>query len=173
MLIVWKDEFSIDNASIDADHQTIIWRINEIIELIRTGSDALVISHSLRELHRVTVAHFFREESLQAISSFPHSEEHRAEHKKLLSSLQECVTAIENTAAHDDHAVQSDKLKQCKVFLYRWILSHILVEDKKMREYVHKMRCADEEILTRNIEDLIPYVDMISGEGKSATHVSS
>jgi len=171
MLIIWKDEFCIDHAAIDADHRNIIGRINYIIRAISPECDLDAILVCLRELYRVTCAHFFRETILQEVSSFPYIKEHRKQHERLLSELLDYIQYVEKLASEtkgDRHL--EDELAACKSFLYRWILGHILDQDKKMTEYVEAMRTADEEVLSEDIEDLIPYICKIAGVNAETLH---
>ncbi|PPQ38028.1 hemerythrin [Rhodoblastus acidophilus] len=172
MLIIWKDEFCIDHAAIDADHRNIIGRINYIIRAITPGCDLGEISSCLRELYRVTCAHFFRETILQEVSSFPHINEHRKLHERLLSELLDYIQYVEKLASEtkgDRHLER--ELAACKSFLYRWILGHILDQDKKMTEYVEAMRTADDEVLNQDIEDLIPYIVKTAGVNAEMSRV--
>jgi hemerythrin-like metal-binding protein len=168
MMILWKYDFAIDHGCIDSDHQNIIERINEINILINVDGGIHIICNLMSELYRVAVAHFFREESLQAISSFPQSGEHKAEHERLLHSLNEWVSTLGSMTHSDDLCLRRDMFKKCRSFLYRWILSHILIEDKKMCEYVHAMQSANETLLTTKLNDLVTYVDTIMIEREAA-----
>ena len=161
--------FSI-NASIDADHKNIILRINEIIKSILNEGNIFLISFAINELYKVTEAHFFREESIQEILNFPYLEEHQYEHKSLLSALHDWIKIIEYTSKKDNIIMQKYKLKQCKAFLYRWIFSHILEEDKKLGEYMRDVQFPN-DVLAQGIDDLAAYVAMPSSEG--GAHLTS
>jgi hemerythrin-like metal-binding protein len=160
MLIKWKDNFRIDGAIIDADHQNLIYRINQINGAISSNEDIDFILVALKNLVRVTAAHFFREETLLKASNSQHSSEHGVEHKQLLSSLSERVTVIQEQLAHGDPRAQQETLRDCKSFLYRWILSHILVDDRKISAYVAEMGSVNEPIATLSIDDLLAYVTL-------------
>lgn len=160
MLITWKDDFAIDGGIIDADHQNIIARINQITAAIASGESTEFIAIVLRNLCRVTSAHFVREEHLQAASHFPHAEDHAAAHARLLSDLQDWIARVEHQRDHG----APDSLRDCKSFLYRWILSHILTEDREMAAYQPQMRGATGPIATLNLDDLLPYAEVMARE---------
>lgn len=163
MLIMWKEGFCIDHAAIDADHRNILGRVNYIIRAIKPGCDLTAISGCLRDLYRITCAHFFHETILQEVSSFPYINEHRKQHEWLLSEFLDYIRYVEKLASepNDDGHVEQE-LDACKSFLYRWILGHILDQDRKMTEYVDAMQDADERVLSEDIEDLIPYIVKIA-----------
>lgn len=156
MLITWKDDFAIDGGVIDADHRNIIYRINQINDAIASGESIDFISATLRNLYRVTSAHLFREEHLQAASNFPGADEHGAAHARLLSALWEWIARIDKEA---DAGPSADTLRDCKNFLYRWILSHILSDDREMAAFHDQLHSTNGPVAMLNLDDLLPYVE--------------
>jgi len=157
MLIIWKDDFSIDGGAIDADHRMIIQRINQIIVAIRSEESIYSIAFALKNLHRVTAAHFSREEALQNLVSFPDAEQHRQQHQKLLSALHDWVAEVNRIVSYEDFCTQNETLNQCKTFLYRWILGHILSHDMEMRGHMDATQYTS--LAPLSIDELGPHVD--------------
>jgi len=172
MLIKWKAEFCIDNGPIDADHLNIIGRINHIMKIVKPAGDVEDVLWALRELYTVAHAHFFREEALQETAGFPGIAEHRREHERLLASLWAQMAEIEAMALRPADPQMARRLVQCKAFLYRWILGHILDQDRKMAGYVEAMQAADYPLLSPHIEDVIFRMDRIAPADEGALRAS-
>jgi hemerythrin-like metal-binding protein len=159
MLIIWKDEFAIDGGIIDDDHKKIIEIINEIITAIRAQEHIGSVALALKALHEITTAHFFREESLQELSEFPDLSRHRTAHRKLLATLSHWVETVDKSVLCEDFSTQNDVLSECKTFLYRWILAHILADDMEMREYIEDMRRSGSALLSQKLDEVRAYAD--------------
>jgi hypothetical protein len=85
-------------------------------------------------------------------------------HARLLTALWEWVVLVDKERAGNPSAPQ-DTLRECKSFLYRWILSHILSEDRKMAAYHEQMRSTNGPIATLDLDDLLPYAEAaLNGE---------
>jgi len=89
MLIVWRDQMSVDGGSIDQDHRTLIGIINEFAATDATPAAIPVLEQILAKLDRYTQIHFEREEKLQRAINYPYHEAHRHAHNDLIRQLSE------------------------------------------------------------------------------------
>lgn len=137
MLIVWKDEFSIDHGVIDDDHRFLFEVVSKILADSREEDYRDRLAGELRTLREFAVKHFTREEALQRASGFPELAEHHDLHHDLLDQLDRFVELM-NLTNHAGERMENS-LRKTQSFLYRWLLSHILDYDMKMRPYVTGM----------------------------------
>jgi len=145
MLLVWKDQFAVDNGVIDHDHKVLIDRINKVLQTLTaqpTAEELLKDFYSLR-LH--AEFHFKREEHLQALAGFPALAEHAAEHREMLAELDALLEELE---ALPSAAPVLDTRKK-KAFLYYWFLHHLLDTDQMIKPYLEKLEGSHEAILER------------------------
>lgn len=144
MLIVWKDEFAIDHGVIDDDHRFLFDFVNKILADSREDDYRERLAGELRTLREFAVKHFTREEALQRASGFPDQTEHGGLHRDLLDQLDRFVELMNLTKRTGERMENS--LRKTQSFLYRWLLSHILDYDMKMRPYVSGMTGAAREL---------------------------
>jgi hemerythrin len=147
MLIVWKDEFSIDHGVIDDDHRFLFEFVSRILANSREEDFRDRLANELRILREFAVKHFTREEALQRASGFPEQMEHGHLHRDLLDQLDRFVELM-NLPQHTGEPMEKmeNSLRKTQSFLYRWLLSHILDHDMKMRPYVAAMAGAAREL---------------------------
>jgi hemerythrin len=145
MLIVWKDDFAIDNGVIDEDHQFLIDHINTIIALLNGLAPVDDIIGTIRHLRIFAELHFQREERLQALAGYPAQEAHRAEHRQLLAQLDGILSQI----ATPSEDVAKAGYARIKSFMYRWILGHIIESDGKIRPFLKTIDSSSELPLVR------------------------
>ncbi len=145
MLILWKDSFSIDGSMIDADHMFLIDLMNEILRLISEKAAVDSVAHKLISLKIFAEKHFEREEIVQLSVDYPDYDNHALLHKQLMTDLVDNIKNISESSRSlsgntDQH------LKNARRFMNRWLVSHIIHEDTKMRPYVEAMRAKAESM---------------------------
>jgi hemerythrin-like metal-binding protein len=145
MLIVWKDKFAIDGSVIDDDHRVLFDTINSIVETSKGECKCETVLTEFKRLRDFAIRHFEREERLQRACGFPDQPDHQELHQDLLDQLARFSEMAESARGPD---VSQDKREQMQrkmqSFLYRWLLSHILAHDVKMRPFIAAMREAAE-----------------------------
>jgi hemerythrin len=87
----WRREYSVNIASIDAQHQKLFAIAGGLHEAMRMGQARLVLTKILDRLVQYTKSHFAHEEGLMRMHSYPdlaiHKEEHEALTKQVLDFL--------------------------------------------------------------------------------------
>ncbi len=89
MLIVWRDQMSVDGGLIDQDHRVLIGIINDFSATQPTPAAIPALQAILAKLDRYTQIHFEREEKLQRSIIYPFHDAHRRAHKDLIRQLSE------------------------------------------------------------------------------------
>lgn len=82
--IAWKQEYSVGNEAIDADHQGLFDLVRELAEADIT--DGLLNSILVR-LENYAAGHFSREEALMEKMGYPGFEEHKKQHQAFVEWL--------------------------------------------------------------------------------------
>jgi len=159
LLIKWKDQFSIDGAIIDDDHRNLLDRINYIVTSIDARCCADDASHAFRDLFRVTEAHFRREEALQKAASLPAAQTHHFDHDDILASFRINIQELEDILSHSNEQNKKRCLSRSKAILYRWILRHIIGDDRVMIDYASAMQAADDYWRTTSLDELATHID--------------
>ena len=127
--MLWTSEYKVGVDSLDADHITIFSLINHIDEAHLAGGDKHAISQVLKVLMERALAHFQREEMVMKQNDYPGFEEHVAEHREIMDSLQTLYTAYQND--------MSNTLSRAIVRILRtWLQEHILESDMRYKPYL-------------------------------------
>ena len=131
MYFEWKDEFSVNIAQIDEQHQRLFEigaRINDLA-YAKDGfdhyDDIMQVIHELREY---TEFHFDHEEKMMEKYGYERFEAQKFEHHFVIKKIQK----FENS---DIDERQDDTILGLVSFVSDWISSHILKEDMKYREF--------------------------------------
>lgn len=119
--IEWSSKLATGNVLLDDDHRRLITMVNEILSAAQK-IDHIQMDTLIIELARETEAHFGREEALMAsVLSPEQAVEHQDKHRSMLN---EVSAQIEEWR---DKSISSGFLVR---FLLRWLVSHILTEDR-------------------------------------------
>ena len=121
---IWKDEYSVGVAELDRQHQKMFALGNEIQGLEVSNSKKTIL-----ELYRYTREHFAREERHMKEIGYPDLVHHRDLHEQLIADLNKRVEKQIDT---------QEKLNDFVLFVYNWIVDHILNQDKKYFEFAGK-----------------------------------
>lgn len=120
--IQWKDEYSIGDPTIDAQHKKLISMITEIDDLNHSSAEWL-----LQQVLDYTHYHFKSEEAYMRKIGYPNLDRHIDEHKKLSETL---------ANYKKDYDSNKINLFAFKNFLFLWVRNHILDQDIKIGRYI-------------------------------------
>ena len=125
--IVWKDFYSVNDPSLDAQHRQIIESINELYDAWESPEAAAATKRVLERLVQYTHTHFDHEEKVMREVGYPESEfeAHKALHDAMRQRTIGLRTNLTLVTARD-----------VLVFLKDWWLNHIQGEDKKYAGYM-------------------------------------
>ena len=122
-LITWSDQLSVGVASIDSQHRKLIDLINDLHAAMASGRGAETLGRTFNGLVDYTLSHFSYEESLMRQTAFPGLEAHRAEHAKLIDTVQ--------NLRQDWRSGKVAMSVEIMQFLKDWLSSHIGGMDKQ------------------------------------------
>ena len=120
-LIDWSPKMSVGIASIDADHRKLVVLVNDLYEAMSVGEGSKVLGRVLDELIQYTRTHFVREEGLFRMHGYEQEAEHKAEHDKLLRTVDDLRRRLDAGERVSPVATGT--------FLKQWLTEHIQGSD--------------------------------------------
>ena len=164
MSLVWREQMSVANTLIDTEHKYLIEQINAVESALNTKENHDILVETLGHLVGYTKTHFNHEETIQRKIRYPHLEEHKFEHKKIMRNLyaiknkldkilgtdqsvndpdnyEEVTDSELNMLLADDdneHSVNERDLEPLVALIRSWIIDHVIGSDIKMKQYLLK-----------------------------------
>jgi hemerythrin len=127
----WSDDYNILLPRFDNEHRILLGMLNDLLSTAELphGVQHQVIMNKLLELHAGALLHFASEERFMAGNGYPvpHLEEHRRKHAGLVQELEGFM------ARYDQ--LRSPLSPNMIIFLTDWLISHLIVDDRKMGNY--------------------------------------
>jgi len=125
-MLQWKEEYAIGVQQIDEQHQHLFEIGNKIYELLENyilddKYDKIVVI--LEELRQYTKYHFQSEEQYMLQIKYPRYFSQKVEHDDFISK-------IEEVELKDIDENQEKYIRDLLLFVFNWILEHILQKDK-------------------------------------------
>ena len=132
--IQWSDIFEIC-PEIDKQHKKLIQIINELHQIYLLNIlETAPIAKILKQLQDYSIYHFSTEENLFKIYNYSRREEHTREHLSFVTQIGKFTNRYKN----NDLSLSTDLLD----YLKKWLLEHILNDDKKYLEEI----CTDNKL---------------------------
>ena len=128
-ILVWSDDFSVNVAEIDEQHQKLLEHVNKLHAGVEAQIDKQDLHQLLVELYDYTAFHFASEEKLMNQHGMKNVKKHHKEHKLLLKHLNRICNAISDgkrPAFYSQYDVSND-----------WFLAHIMDFDKRMGDFLN------------------------------------
>lgn len=128
--VEWCDLFLIGDQMIDRQHQVLFDITNKFHEEVYKGFDRRTTAETMNQLISYAQKHFAAEEALTGRLGLPAEmlAAHHAIHGQLIDdifTLNEDITSGKVTSMYE-----------IEKFLTRWLVLHILIEDKKYKEHL-------------------------------------
>lgn len=124
--IAWSRRFAVGIGVIDGQHREMLQLVNKVLAGKRAGRDPEALVEVLRQLVRCTEHHFATEERLMDEVGAK-AARHRAEHRKLLASLERYTDRLDD-----------ETLAAAPRFLRQWLLEHIEAVDRPFAALLRK-----------------------------------
>jgi len=126
-LMSWNDDFSVNNEELDNHHKELISILNRLYgECLEVDSDNCV-GPKLDELLAYADYHFKAEEQYMHRIEYFEIDSHIEMHSGFTYKLEE-IKRI-------PYASELESTRELIVFIGKWLLHHVLVEDKKYALY--------------------------------------
>jgi hemerythrin len=131
-MLQWSKDYQIGIESIDEEHRKIIDEFENLYKRMHDGKGHDYYEHILEFLDKYVEEHFANEEKFQEDIGYPQIDEH----KKVHEAFKAKVKKLEET--HKGKEVTNSDLIEINLTVKKWLLDHILEEDRKIGEYYSK-----------------------------------
>ena len=121
--IIWKSEYSVGVKEIDLQHQHFIGLLNETYEAFEKPQPKEFVQNLIIRINDYAILHFGTEEKYFDKFNYEFSDEHKEQHKKLISDLEALTINFESNGV--------GVVPELVDFLDRWLLEHLAVYDRK------------------------------------------
>jgi len=128
--LAWSSKYNIGKEEVDEQHKKLFEMINALASSAEDGSDTEKIQTTLDFLVEYTVQHFYDEEKVQVLYIYPDYERHKKIHEDFKVTVTGLVTEFKESGYSKE---LHDALNKA---LAKWIVNHILQEDKKIGEHI-------------------------------------
>ncbi len=130
--VSWSPLFSVKNPHIDQQHKKLFQIVNEFHSAYKAKENKDYIFSVLNKLIKYTEEHFRDEERLIKASNCPQElyERHMKEHEKLIEDIFELHANLQ--------AGEKKSLNELERFFDKWLINHVLEEDKQYLDYINK-----------------------------------
>lgn len=134
----WHQGYEIGIFDIDKEHQGIIDHFETLYQLMVEGKGHAYYPKLLSFLADYVNTHFAHEEAFQQKIQYPLYQEHKALHddfrQKVIQIINEHTVGNEHTVL--EQVVSNNDLIYLNLIIKDWLIHHILIEDKKIGEFI-------------------------------------
>ncbi len=131
-MLTWSPSFEIGVLEIDAQHRTLIERVNEFAKAVQSGEPYDRLEDLFLYLARYAVEHFEAEERYMAGVNYPELAEHAEQHAAFKRRLRSLVPQW------DSEGASRAMVLALLGFLDSWLVDHILRTDQRIGAFVRK-----------------------------------
>ncbi len=131
-MLNWSPSFEIGVLEIDAQHRTLIERVNQFSKAVESGEPYDRLEELFLYLTRYAVEHFDAEERYMAGVNYPELAEHAEQHAAFKRRLRSLVPQW------DSEGASRAMVLALLGFLDSWLVDHILRTDQRIGAFVRK-----------------------------------
>lgn len=122
-LFNWKPEYSVNEATLDDQHQQLFSLLNSIYENIMNSREVDSVLPKIDRLSEVTNSHFLTEERCMRETGVPDIDIHIAQHREFTQKIK--------TLRLSYHDNDLEVTRELMVVLGEWLLGHVIKDDRK------------------------------------------
>lgn len=126
----WTKDFELGVEKIDLEHKNLIESYDKLYAMMRKGQGHEYYEELLEFLTKYVDTHFNHEEQLQLKVKFDQYEAHKELHDKFRARVEKIITD------HKGEDISDSDLISISLFIKDWLLHHILIEDKKIKDFI-------------------------------------
>ena len=131
--VAWDDDLLLGSEQVDMQHHQMFELLSSLVRACADGTDTAKLKETLDFLVNYTVQHFLDEESLQIQCNYPDYEAHRQKHEDFKNTISGLVQRFSESGSSAELSSEVNK------FIVRWLIDHILYEDKKIGLHIRNV----------------------------------
>lgn len=139
-LPIWNEKFSIENADIDLQHQTLFTLAEKTANLLNRHIYKTEVKELLNDFFEYMKTHFKDEEDYMYSINYPYLSEHKAMHKKIIKDMSALLSECSST---------NDLKEKLYKIVSVWLLEHIVEHDMRINKFKKSL---EEKELEQNQE---------------------
>jgi hemerythrin len=128
--VAWNDNFLLGNELVDVQHKKLFELVNNLVSACEEGRATAKLQETLDFLVNYAVQHFIAEEALQLEYAYPGYKEHKQMHEKFKGTVGELVQRFKESGSCSVLSRDINKI------VVRWLVNHIMQEDKKIGKHI-------------------------------------
>lgn len=125
--VAWNDDIAIGHPTIDREHRKLLDLVNQL-SIKENMVDPIIVEFAMEELIEYIHQHFSDEERILQEVEYPGLNRHRSLHV----NISENVKIFYSRTLESGAAIGQD----LSAFLKQWLVEHIMVEDRKFKDFV-------------------------------------
>ncbi len=125
MAIEWRESYSLGDAEIDAQHQTLFVLVNRLL----AATEKSHLSEAVENLFKHTRDHFTHEEAIMQAMNYPGRQAHVEQHNNLLAKLGSTSELIANYTLN---------MASLESFLSAWLFNHLETLDVPLVNHIQR-----------------------------------
>ncbi|MBK5277047.1 MAG: hemerythrin family protein [Desulfuromonadales bacterium] len=125
-LISWKPEYTVNNEELDSHHQQLFDLLNMVYDHVMNSLEVDFVLPMIEKLSDFMIYHFSAEENRMRENRIPEIDAHIAKHREFTNTIEILKTHYNGN--------NLEIAQELIILLGNWLLSHVLLEDKKYSE---------------------------------------
>jgi hemerythrin len=134
MSIVWTKNLEVGVTLIDEQHKKLFEKADRLFEAGKNGKSKESIVQMFDFMDNYTKTHFRDEEKYMQSINYPNLNTQKQMHQNFINKLAELKKEYDTNGANITVIINADS------FIIDWLTNHISIEDKKIGEYVRKLK---------------------------------
>jgi hemerythrin len=123
----WQSDYAVGDERIDAQHRHLFHLANSVFDLEGSAADTAHLQPLVVKVYEYMKYHFEDEEELMKSVGFSELESHQALHQKLIQGMNSVMKSSKN---------MGELLCRLGEIMRTWTLTHIVVNDAQVAEYL-------------------------------------
>jgi len=128
----FDESFNIGEPIIDSHHRRLFEIFDNLLDSLGKGKGKWIIKEILEELSDYSEYHFSEEEKFMKSLNYPYLENHIKQHNEFRKEVKSLLKRYDSK----DFMVTSETAD----FLFAWIKHHIIRSDRKIADFIKKIR---------------------------------
>lgn len=129
----WSNEYKIGDERIDEEHKQIVDNFEQLYIQITNGNGIKYYDEMLSFLEKYVDYHFKHEQEIQQKIAYDDIEKHIQEHKMFQRQVEQVIQE------HNGKKASNQDLIKLVLFIKEWLIHHLLIEDKKLGDYIRSI----------------------------------